>query len=1268
MKKKIKAAFIIKDTGDPAEIVQAVALPVQGGKWSPYPALKDGKGSGFYRRLFNLSVKTYLALYDLKTTGKWPQGLTGKKGELLISGVDEPGYHALAGYIRQTNEEQPAQKKNPRFMTVPSELKKFMFEHFAAYGKEQKHIRLKVPPENIEFEFWALNKFEEKIGARVSTLGPNRPISLTKSDRKEIAFSDDPRVLGKLAERVHKYDCLKNPRWTWVERYRQALYDEEAFRYFIEIRGEHDTASKGPEIEENDGPLTLAEMIAKYHRLIFVGPSGSGKTTTLKHYAYLVGQEERFKERNRPIGIYVNLADFDLAIEITNSLRLSTEQALELFLVFVADSICATIDSASLGKDVVPSNRKNTHAGNRLQLPPRTKLADRILKWLKSESDNPDVIFFFDAFDNISSRGRAICTSALQQFSERKNPFVVASHRLGIEDLYGDVCRFNVIPLSKLQMFEYIDYRLGITVRRRIQSELDSPDSYLRKLASNPYYLSRIVNLLIEDPDTELPQTAGKLQRKIIDKLFVKICYDMRSMALRDQWPVLMQFLKNLATWFEENNKRNFFIYPRDLSELKCQSHPDKLLLELADRYGILSCESFGLLASPESPKVRFSHELLKDYFAACDVKDKIEGGAFDEATAVLCEDVNAWRKDNVLLLLCTIIEREHSARLIERVIALVPQQRPELAFLCLAGAEISCDEYRLLVDNLVEVFRKALREESGYCHRPKDIFEIAIKAHRNYGLELAIDFACFIEGGSETTAKVADEVLWSLDIALIQQKILSYIDNAIEHGEYLDQLEFLLKYVQLADAAAIKTLSRLRTHLKSGYIKIKNRKNLSNTEVCLRDTLYRLGDSVAKKELQDRWEFPKGCRIIDILKSKPLGFGTIPALILCCQKSQKAKHCNFCAKCVITYFEKRQGPKTDTEERMTYQYPPKNWLVEVERWADRHLSHCESGARKLLGSAGLCENTNAVACILRVAAGKEIIDQELYDYLAYMANKFESSRRLIVESLDGEGEVSFKQKLVWILAHIGYAPYEYVRKVLKEGTDQELFATLRFLYQFPEPGRIRVEEVFEVLKKQKDKKVLVEGARALRSTLRMAGYLYEQIHPFVVENVKDADIEYEAELLILLKWRDFDLTCKSVNKNHNGYEKKLLMKLLKFLADTHVPGEYFETRHKFYHKELVRRIISKWRKIPRLDMISAEEFVKREYRRTGTEISDDELKLLAHELYTCIMSEYWLNRSTSDLLKLCLPRYKHEESLLKYKALGYRSLLDDNEIIEADK
>jgi len=334
MKKKIKAAFIINSTKDAERIVCGVAIPLQANKWRIHPALAPRKPRGFYRRLFNLFVKTYQAVYDLNKTGEWAECLVGERGERLISRPEELGYNSVAEYIRQTKWKQSGQRISSRFKKVPVEIKKLMYENFVGYGGKAKRIRLRVKPESISCEFWQVNKFEQKIKNKkadfteLSLCTAPIEITLTKADRIEIAFSDDPRLLGELAATVHAYDCLKNPRLAWIEKYKRSLYDESAFRYFIEIRGEHDTASKGPEIEENDRPLTLAEMIAKYHRLIFVGPSGSGKTTTLKHYAYLVGQEERFKERNRPIGIYVNLADFDLAIEITNSLRLSTEQAL----------------------------------------------------------------------------------------------------------------------------------------------------------------------------------------------------------------------------------------------------------------------------------------------------------------------------------------------------------------------------------------------------------------------------------------------------------------------------------------------------------------------------------------------------------------------------------------------------------------------------------------------------------------------------------------------------------------------------------------------------------------------------------------------------------------------------------------------------------------------------------------------------------------------------------------------------------------------------
>ena len=73
------------------------------------------------------------------------------------------------------------------------------------------------------------------------------------------------------------------------------------------------------------------------------------------------------------------------------------------------------------------------------------------------------------------------------------------------------------------------------------------------------------------------------------------------------------------------HTERNYFNYPNDLTELQLEQKIETAFLEFADRHGILRCENFGATAIPRNPQIRFSHDLVRDYFTACALKDVLE-------------------------------------------------------------------------------------------------------------------------------------------------------------------------------------------------------------------------------------------------------------------------------------------------------------------------------------------------------------------------------------------------------------------------------------------------------------------------------------------------------------------------------------------------------------------------------------------------------------------------------------------------------------------
>ncbi|MBT8362238.1 MAG: SUMF1/EgtB/PvdO family nonheme iron enzyme [Deltaproteobacteria bacterium] len=462
------------------------------------------------------------------------------------------------------------------------------------------HIETLADPGGISISNAVYNQVHNKLQLRYKNQGARQVKNIVRPVRiyKVLPSCESADAVSELFDLEHEY-----------RQRLKARYDEEA-RYYVPLSGEtteisscqtvkatrserrrrhrakfeyHEWIASGQDIKKVKLE-SLKEAVEKYPCIIVLGDPGCGKTTALENLAY------QFSDRPETLPLPLHLSEFEYGMSLHD---------------FILQGWGGDIDAGHWGAiDLAANVQEYLNAGK--------------------------LFFMFDALNEMPTEGYRERCSALRRFMEKGvaqgNRFLMTCRLLDYGDEFSGLQRVEVQPLSGDQIRRFLQNELpddweGLW-RALIRAENSSPQ--FLEMVRNPYLLTIMIDIYHED--SILGGNRAELMRR-----FIQILLDWaKTKCPPDQWldaDIQSEALSIMA--FEMQARSGFgtrvkteqikSIMPRQVQldpKWPPQPSPPSQILRLAAKAKIIEMPV-------DNSTVRFSHQLIQEYFAAHQVLKK---------------------------------------------------------------------------------------------------------------------------------------------------------------------------------------------------------------------------------------------------------------------------------------------------------------------------------------------------------------------------------------------------------------------------------------------------------------------------------------------------------------------------------------------------------------------------------------------------------------------------------------------------------------------
>lgn len=685
-----KIAFVVDADKDgrlghePGQEIRFVSVSLDGKTWGPlYPCEKQDRE--YWRRVFLLIAEYYERWRVLGPPRRWPRE---GRYPVIIHGRDRNYEHwrFLAEYwyakrwdigivrtpraTEETKRLRMDQKALAHLFRAGGTRKGFPW--ITIHGKLAPGSILFCPVDLIEAEIsnaTALpRRRSETMGRKkdvgsiafgeVNKLRPaclKRPGEVPKGLFKKCRFPDIaalPNIVRQLKERIRE-DEFQKGYWrrsgrSWMGAYKGALLSQvpecPVDLTFRERVTKTDPRS-GRDTTEASNPIQpwqriLAPDFAQ-KRLLITGPAGAGKSTLLRLIAkdFLPNAESASSDR-LPVLVMLN--------RFTPGIHTSFQQ-------LVLDSIHRLLEISGTTLD--------------------PKAESNLKKWLNSDKwRGPDTVHFLDGYNEILYEHRF----GAGGFEELLTRFLTEHQGSTVITTQGEECPpcfvAKTIVLQELSddaIEQYVAARLPDAVCASLTTQLLHDPKY-QPLARNPYFLVLLVNLALKTETKNAGPSSIELpaSRSAVLSAIVKTSLDRKFRVEGVRRPVpsvpdslIISVLARLAhDSLKTPSRRPQF--PDCLNTISQEPHVGCGFLRTAVLAGFL--EHLDLDSLAVNRPVTFSHDLLRDYFAALHIATRIPKETVNLRTDYL--EFHRW--DESLCLFAEMCDDDHVFETIANQIA----------------------------------------------------------------------------------------------------------------------------------------------------------------------------------------------------------------------------------------------------------------------------------------------------------------------------------------------------------------------------------------------------------------------------------------------------------------------------------------------------------------------------------------------------------------------------------------------------------------------
>jgi hypothetical protein len=592
-----RIAFVVDENASPGHEIQFVATCLNSGEWMPPISCKTRKHAEYCRKAF-LLVARYLE--RLRTHGPLEEWMTINGSPVLIH-EQQTNYrywkflakywHEKKGTLKRSVEEPASRLLRAQQLAITA-----CFRPFGTRGISP-WIAIGSPLSSD-----AVLLYSGPIELWPSELKGTDPFPEAGLESKRIQSEEEIRsTCVRLAVKIRDFEIAskrdkelrKNP----LASYRQVLQSQipEYLLPCSVLEGipqqQFETISRPRTLP---APLSLSDLLSHAtegnRRILITGESGSGKTTLLRLMASDFLAEEHPLSLLRH-AILVNLNRFDPTQHFS-----------------LEDLLLESIKSQSLraGVELTPGQTES------------------IASWLRQdESKSKMALYLLDGYNEIPRDYK----SGHGGFDELLGGFLASFEGTLVmtsADYTMPACfvpeEYAVLEPDDTAIREFIECQLGPTLSTRLTHQLLTDPNY-RSLVKTPFFLAALLNLSQQGANSSsLPSGRAAVLRNIVqlalDRKFAM--EGVRRPAPAPSYPDITLVLAWLAHEALRNPARTLQ-YPDSLAPLVPDVSARMALVRTAVLAGFLEPIDFD--NATLSQRIRFEHDLLRDYFAACHIE-----------------------------------------------------------------------------------------------------------------------------------------------------------------------------------------------------------------------------------------------------------------------------------------------------------------------------------------------------------------------------------------------------------------------------------------------------------------------------------------------------------------------------------------------------------------------------------------------------------------------------------------------------------------------
>ncbi|MDJ0679943.1 MAG: NACHT domain-containing protein, partial [Xenococcaceae cyanobacterium MO_167.B52] len=398
----------------------------------------------------------------------------------------------------------------------------------------------------------------------------------------------------------------------------------------------------------------ISEATQEYESFVLLGEPGMGKTTTLYRIAYNAACK-RLGDASHPLPLLLKLPSWTDQRTINEFIRANWPFADDPIHRLINGDILLCLDGLNEINQESQENKQKVES---------------LSEWLRSDKSPKHIVITCRVRDYSKELKLDLPVVLMEKMNESHIRAFVTSYLGSDTEQFLD----KILP--------------------SVNSNKKDNNRHLFQLAQNPYFLTAFIVFYTTERERDLPSTQGQLFEVLVRQLW-KREKDLRNAEELPDIQVAKRILGNLAFNMIDKNHSTQAPFVEAMKQSSENCLQSETVWELSQDAGLVEVEN---------GNIHFSHQLLRDYFAALKLAELESVSKISKPS--LSQNIFGWRTegewDQAIKILCEL----YSEKAEHYINHILNNKNSYLAAECLTGGVIASDEIvaKVIIDLLKDI------------------------------------------------------------------------------------------------------------------------------------------------------------------------------------------------------------------------------------------------------------------------------------------------------------------------------------------------------------------------------------------------------------------------------------------------------------------------------------------------------------------------------------------------------------------------------------